>query len=322
MKVGIIGCGFVGSTAAYAMVLQGAVSEIVMVDVAPDLAQAQTDDISHAVPFSNAVQIRDGTFQDLSNARVVILACGVGQKPGEDRLQLLEKNVSIFQEVVPRVLSHAPDSVLLVATNPVDILTQMTTRISGLAPQRVIGSGTVLDTARFRTLLGEHLGVSSHSVHAYVLGEHGASEVLAWSSAMVGGIPLNDFAKQVGRRISHDVQTAIEEGVRRAADRIIKGKKATYFGIGAGLSRIVSAIRDNERAVLTVSSLAGTNEFGDVSFSLLRVVGSAGIVSTLLPNLSDGERGALHRSAQVLKEVIAGRSVQPPSGGDLKSGGK
>lgn len=304
------------------MVLQGAVSEIVMVDVAPDLAQAQADDISHAVPFSNAVQIRDGTFQDLSNARVVILACGVGQKPGEDRLQLLEKNVSIFQEVVPRVLSHAPDSVLLVATNPVDILTQMATRISGLAPQRVIGSGTVLDTARFRTLLGEHLGVSSHSVHAYVLGEHGESEVLAWSSAMVGGIPLNDFAKQVGRRISHDVQTAIEEAVRRAADRIIKGKKATYFGIGAGLSRIVSAIRDNERAVLTVSSLAGTNEFGDVSFSLLRVVGSAGIVSTLLPNLSDEERGALHQSARVLKEVFAGRSVQPPSGGDLKLGGK
>lgn len=304
------------------MVLQGAVSEIVMVDVAPDLAQAQADDISHAVPFSNAVQIRDGTFQDLSNARVVILACGVGQKPGEDRLQLLEKNVSIFREVVPRVLSHAPDSVLLVATNPVDILTQMATRISGLAPQRVIGSGTVLDTARFRTLLGEHLGVSSHSVHAYVLGEHGESEVLAWSSAMVGGIPLNDFAKQVGRRISHDVQTAIEEAVRRAADRIIKGKKATYFGIGAGLSRIVSAIRDNERAVLTVSSLAGTNEFGDVSFSLLRVVGSAGIVSTLLPNLSDEERGALHQSARVLKEVFAGRSVQPPSGGDLKLGGK
>ena len=307
MKIGIIGCGFVGSTAAYVMVFQGAVSEIVIVDVSPELAQAQADDISHAIPFSNPVQIRDGTFQDLTGARVIILACGVGQKPGENRLQLLEKNVHIFREVIPQVLSHAPDSMLLVATNPVDALTQVTTHISGLPPQRVIGSGTVLDTARFRTLLGEHLGVSSHSVHAYVLGEHGDSEVLVWSSAMVGGIPLTDFAKQVGRSISPDVQAVIEEGVRRAADRIIKVKKATYFGIGAGLSRIVSAIRDDERAVLTVSSLAGTNEFGDVSFSLPRMVGAGGIVSTLLPSLSGGERSALHKSARLLKDVIAGQ---------------
>ena len=307
MKVGVVGCGFVGSTAAYAMVLQRAVSELVMVDVSNELAQAQADDISHAVPFSNAVQIREGTYDDLDGARVVVLACGVGQKPGENRLQLLEKNIGIFREVIPQIISHAPDSILLVVTNPVDVLTQVTTHIAGISPQRVIGSGTVLDTARFRTLVGEHLGVSSHSVHAYVLGEHGESEVLAWSSAMVGGIRLNDFAKQVGRDIHSNVQTAIEEGVRRAADRIIKGKKATYFGIGAGVSRIVSAIRDDERAVLTVSSLAGTTEFSGVSFSLPRVVGTTGIISTLMPSLSGGERSALHQSVRILKGVIAGQ---------------
>lgn len=287
------------------MALQGAASEIILVDRNPDLAHAHADDISHAVPFSKPVRIQDGSFSDLAGARVVILSCGVGQKPGETRLQLMEKNSAIFREVVPRVVSQAPDAVILVATNPVDALTHAATQISGWPPERVIGSGTVLDTARFRFLLGEHLGVSPHSIHAYVLGEHGESEVLAWSSVRVGGLQLNDFATQVDRRLSSSDRSSIEDGVRRAAERIIKIKKATYFGIGAGLSRLVSAIRDDEHAVFTVSSLAGETEFGDVSFSLPRVVGAAGVLSTLMPKLSDDERNALHESARLMKAAAS-----------------
>ena len=186
MKVGIIGCGFVGSTAAYAMALSGVASNIVLVDINPKLAQAHAEDILHATPFSVAVRIAAGDYPRIEGAKVVVLACGVAQKPGETRLQLLERNVHVFQQVVPQVLKYAPDSILLLASNPVDIMTQVVTQLSGLSSQRIIGTGTILDTARFRTLLGEHLGIAPHSVHAYVLGEHGDSEVLSWSSAKTG----------------------------------------------------------------------------------------------------------------------------------------
>ncbi|HXK95314.1 MAG TPA: L-lactate dehydrogenase, partial [bacterium] len=254
MKIGIVGCGFVGSAAAYAMTLQGAASEIVMIDINAPLARAQAEDILHATPFASPVRITAGDYPQLAGAGLVILACGVNQRPGETRLQLLERNADIFKQVVPRVLESAPDTVLLIASNPVDILTHVVTQISGIPSCRVIGSGTILDTARFRSLLGEYLGVSPHSVHAYVLGEHGDSEVLVWSSAKVGGVPLYDIAEQAGKPIPGEIQARIDDGVRRAAYRIIEGKGATYYGIGAGLARIVKAIRDDERTVLTVST--------------------------------------------------------------------
>ena len=246
MKTGIIGAGWVGSTAAYAIAISGAAGEVVLVDVNAALAQAQAEDILHATPFAKPVRISAGEYGALEGAQTIILACGVGQRPGETRLQLLGRNARIFEEVVPKVLRHAPQALLIVATNPVDVMTQMVTHISGLAPSRVIGSGTILDTARFRSLLGEHIGVSPRSIHAYVLGEHGDSEVLVWSSATVGGLPLSDFANQIGRPVGGDIRAAIDEGVRRAAYRIIEGKGATYHGIGAGLARIVRAIRDDE----------------------------------------------------------------------------
>src|SRR5512143_226729 len=238
MKVGIIGCGFVGSTAAYAMALEGAASEIVLIDLNRQLAKAQAEDILHATPFARPVRIAAGDYPDLEEAGVVILACGVAQRPGETRLQLLERNAKVFEAVVPQVLEHAPDTLLVIASNPVDIITSMVAAISGLSPARTIGTGTILDTARFRTLLGEHLQVAPASVHAYVVGEHGDSEVLAWSSADVGGVPLLDFAHQVGRPVTEQARSAIDEGVRRAAYRIIEGKGATYYGIGAGIARI------------------------------------------------------------------------------------
>jgi L-lactate dehydrogenase len=226
----------------------------------------------------------------------------VAQKPGESRLKLLERNVNVFQNVVPRVLEHAPDSILLVVSNPVDIMTQVVTKISALPPERVIGSGTILDTARFRTLLAEHLGLAPHSVHAYVLGEHGDSEVLAWSSGKIGGVPVGEFAEQIGRPITDDVQAGIDDGVRRAADRIIAGKGATYYGIGAGIARIAKAIRDDEGAVLTLSNIEGLN---GASLSLPRVLKANGIEATIQPMLSNEEAEALKRSAAILKEAAA-----------------
>ena len=306
MKVGIIGCGFVGSTAAYAMAIMGAASELVIVDINPKLAQAHAEDISHATPFSAAVRVAAGDYPLLGGANVVVLACGVAQKPGETRLQLLERNVHIFQQVVPQVLQYAPETILLVASNPVDIMTQVVTKLSGLPSQRIIGSGTILDTARFRTLLGEHLRIAPHSVHAYVLGEHGDSEVLSWSSAKIGGVPLRDFAQQVGREITEDVKDRIDDGVRRAAYRIIEGKGATYHGIGAGIARIVNAVRDDEGAVLTLSNVAsGLEDLEGLSISLPRIINAGGIVETIIPSLSQEEQQALVNSAEILKEAAS-----------------
>lgn len=308
MKVGIIGCGFVGSTAAYAMALGGTASELVLVDLNQSLARAQAEDILHATPFGSPVRIAAGDYPALAGASVVVLACGVGQRPGETRLQLLDRNVQVFANVIPRVLQHAPAALLLVAANPVDLLTQAVTGISGLAPARIIGTGTILDTARFRTLLGEYLGVAPSSVHGYVLGEHGDSEVLVWSSARVGGVLLADFAGQTGRALTDEVKSGIDDGVRRAAYRIIEGKGATYYGIGAGIAKIVSAVRDDERALLTVSSVTrGLAEYEGLSLSLPRVVGAGGVLTTLRPDLSEQERSQLGKSAEILRE--AARSV-------------
>jgi L-lactate dehydrogenase len=304
MKVGIVGCGLVGSTAAYAMALEGAARDLVLIDLNPALARAHAEDILHATPFATPVRIFSGDYPDLRGAEAVVLACGVAQRPGETRLQLLERNAEVFRQVVARVMDNAPEAILVVASNPVDVMTQAVTRISGLPAGRVIGSGTILDTARFRALLGDHLGVAPQSVHAYVLGEHGDSEVLVWSSAKVGGVPVMDFAEQVGRPLTEEAKAGIDEGVRRAAYRIIEGKGATYHGIGAGLARILRAIRDDERTVLTLSCVSAAVEgVEEVSLSLPRVLGAAGIGDELRPALSGEEREALRRSAEILSEA-------------------
>ena len=300
MKIGIIGCGFVGSSSAFAIALVGAATELILIDLNADLAKAHAEDILHATPFSKPVRVAAGDYSTLKGAGLVVLACGVAQKPGESRLKLLERNVNVFQNVVPRVLEHAPDSILLVVSNPVDIMTQVVTKISALPPERVIGSGTILDTARFRTLLAEHLGLAPHSVHAYVLGEHGDSEVLAWSSGKIGGVPVGEFAEQIGRPITDNIKARIDDGVRRAAYRIIEGKGATYYGIGAGIARIAKAIRDDEGAVLTLSNIEGIN---GVSLSLPRVLKAKGIEATIQPMLSNEEEKALNKSADILREA-------------------
>lgn len=306
MKVGIVGSGMVGSAAGYALALRGGASEIAFVDYKAALAVAQAEDVAHAVPFAHPCKVRAGDYEVLEGADVVILAAGVPQKPGESRLSLLSRNAEVFSGVVGQVVKAAPGAILLVASNPVDIMTEVALRASGLPATRVIGSGTILDTARFRSLLGEHLGIAAQSVHAYVLGEHGDSEVLVWSSARVGTEAITRFAAQVGAAVTADVRDRIDEGVRRAAYRIIEGKGATWYGIGAGLARIVQAIRDDQRSVLSCSIVTpGFMGIGDLALSLPRVVGRDGVLTTLDPELSPDESAALRRSAEILRETSA-----------------
>lgn len=302
MKIGVVGVGAVGSTAAYAMAMKGVGNEIVLVDHNPKLAIAQAEDILHATPFSTPMKVRSGDYSDLKDAAVVVIAAGVSQQPGETRIELLARNAGVFATIIPEVLKYAPNTILLIATNPVDIMTQVATEISGLPRTRVIGSGTILDTARFRTLLGLHLGITPTSVHADVLGEHGDSEVLVWSGAKAGNTPLFTFAEQVSKPITDDVRKQIDHRVRYAAYSIIEGKGATNFGIGAGLSRIVKAITTNEHAVISLSivneEIVGVR---NTALSVPRVVGAQGIEATLFPSLDEQERAQLQSSAEALE---------------------
>lgn len=308
MKIGIVGAGMVGATAAYALALRGVGREIVLVDKNTKRAQAEADDIFHAVPFAHPLRVSAGDYRDLAGSSVVILAAGVSQRPGETRLQLLQRNAEIFRQVVPAVLEHAPDVVLLVATNPVDVMTHLAARFAGehgVPPDRVLGSGTTLDTARFRVLLGRHLGVDAQHVHAYVVGEHGDSEVLTWSLVTVGGMPLQEFARQHSITLDEAVQKEIDHRVRDAAYAIIEGKGATYYGVGAALARIVDAVVRDQRSILTVCTpVAEVLGVCDVTISLPHLVGGEGVLASFPLPLDEREQAALQASAEVVCEAI------------------
>lgn len=308
MKVGIVGTGFVGSTTAYALVMYGVGREIVLVDLNKDRANAEADDIRHAVPFAHPLEVHAGDYQDLKGCRVVAICAGVGQRPGETRLQLLQRNLEVFRAVVPNVLKHAPDAVLVVATNPVDVMTHVTAKFavkSGLSIGRVLGSGTTLDSARFRSLLGTHCGVDPHHVHAYVIGEHGDSEVLTWSLATIGGMPLESFARLRGIELTQEIRQDIDHKVRRAAYTIISGKGATYYGIASALTRIVKVILHDQRSILTVCAPAEeVAGIADVTVALPRLVGGDGVLETFSLPLDAEESGLLHNSAQVIRQVL------------------
>ncbi len=310
MKIGIVGSGLVGATAAYALVMRGIGREIVLVDRNMVRAQAEADDILHAVPFAYPMRVTAGEYADLKGCRVIIIAAGVSQKPGETRLQLLGRNAAIFRQLVPDILAHAPDAVLVVASNPVDIMTHLTARFAtarGVPPGRVLGSGTTLDTARFRALLGRHLGVDAQHVHAYVVGEHGDSEVLTWSLVAVGGIPLDKFCQERNVCVDQEVRDQIDQRVRRAAYNIINGKGSTYYGIGSALARIVDVILRDQQAILTVCApLSGIAEVENVTLSIPHLVGGNGILEGFpLPlGLSTEERDLLHRSAGIIRQAI------------------
>lgn len=308
MKIGIVGSGLVGSTAAYALVMRGIGREIVLVDANKARAEAEADDLFHAVPFAHPLDINDGDFADLKGCRVVIIAAGSNQKPGETRLQLLGRNAAIFREIVPNILEHAPAAVIVVATNPVDIMTHLTAHFArsfDVPSHRVIGSGTTLDTARFRSLLGRHVGVDSQHIHGYVIGEHGDSEVLTWSLATVAGLPLDEFCGKRGITIDQTVRDQIDHNVRNAAYHIISGKGATYYGIGSALARIVDVILHDQRAILTICTpVDDITGVANVTVALPHLVGGDGSLGSFSLTLSEDEQGKLHKSASLIRKLI------------------
>jgi L-lactate dehydrogenase len=308
MKIGIVGCGMVGSTSAYALVMRGVGREIVLVDLNRQRAEAEANDIYHSVPFAHPLTVRAGDYADLREARVIVIAGGVAQAPGETRLQLLRRNAAVFQQIIPSVLRVAPDARLLVVTNPVDIMTHLAARFAaefGVPHTRVFGSGTTLDTARLRALLGRHFDVDPQHVHAYVVGEHGDSEVLVWSQATIAGLSLEDFANVHGTTLTRDQRRQIDEGVRRAAYQIIAGKGATYYGIGTVVAYIVDALLHDRRAILTVCSrIEGVAGCEGVTLALPHLVGGDGVLTTIPLPLDDAEQTALRSSAAVLREAV------------------
>lgn len=308
MKVGIIGTGLVGSTAAYALVMRGVGREIVLVDLNRKRAEAEAADILHAVPFSNPLTILAGEYSDLAGAHVVVIAAGVSQRPGESRMELLARNAKVFRAIIPEVLKYAPEAVLLVATNPVDVMTHLAARYAadlGVPSTRVIGSGTTLDTARLKSLLGQELQVDPYHVHAYVIGEHGDSEVVAWSSATVGVVPLEEFCIQWDVCLDEEKRQQIGTQVRQAAYQIIEGKGATYYGVGSAIAKIVEVIQSNQRAILTVCTpLEEVAGVGDVTLSLPHLIGGAGIIHRLDIPLESDEAELLHKSASLIKSAI------------------
>jgi L-lactate dehydrogenase len=308
MKIGIVGSGYVGATAAYALVMQGVGREVVLVDKNDARAEAEADDIRHAVPFAHPLEIRAGGYEALDDCRVVLICAGVGQKPNETRLQLLQRNAKVFHEVVPAVLTNAPDAVLVVATNPVDVMTHLAVHYAaecGVSAGRVLGSGTTLDTARFRSLLGSYCKIDPQHVHAHVIGEHGDSEVLTWSLVTLSGMPLESFVKLRGIELSGPVRQKIDRQVRGAAYSIIKGKAATYYGIGSALARIVNVILHDQRAVMTVCvPMAEIADVSNVTLSLPRLLGGTGVLETFPLPLSKQEKTQLHESARVIRRAL------------------
>lgn len=308
MKVGIVGAGYVGATAAYALVMRGVGREVVLVDKNADRAVAEADDIRHAIPFANPLEVSAGDWDSLEGCRAVVLCAGVGQRPGETRLDLLKRNAQVFQEIVPEVLKRAEGAALVIATNPVDVMTQLAARFAaacGVPRERVLGSGTTLDTARFRSLLGAHCGVDPHHVHGYVVGEHGDSEVLTWSLVTVGGMPLEDFARLRRISLTDAVRQEIDQKVRRAAYTIIAGKGATYYGIGSALARIIEVILHDQRSILTVCTPADDVQgVRDVTVALPRLVGGAGVLQTFPLPLDPREQELLRASANVIRQAV------------------
>lgn len=304
VRVVIVGAGNVGATFAYALLFRGLAAEIVLIDANHARAEGEAMDLNHAEPFTHPTRIWAGDYDDCADAAIVVISAGAGQRPGETRLDLVRKNADIFAKIIPEVARRNPDGILLIATNPVDVLTQVSQKLSGLPPNRVIGSGTILDTARFRYLLGEHFGVEARSVHAYIIGEHGDSEVPVWSLANIAGLRLADYADLNG--IPHE-QSALDDIFRRTRDaayHIIERKGATYFAVAAGLMRIVEAILRDQHTVLSVSSLI-RDYYGidGLCLSLPTVVGRNGIERVLRLQLSESEQKALQHSADVLRKT-------------------
>ena len=308
LKIGVVGAGFVGATSAFAIVMRGVGREIVLVDRNEARAIAEANDIHHAVPFSNPLTVRAGGYPDLAGSRVVIIAAGVAQKPGETRLELLRRNSEVLRQVVPAILEHAPAAVLVMVSNPVDIMTHIAAHYAaafGVPASRVIGSGTMLDTARYRALLGLHYGIDPQHVHGYVVGEHGDSEVLTWSQTTIAGVHLGEIEKLGGKPLTSEEREDLDRRVRGAAYEIIAGKGSTYYGIASAVARLVEVLLHDQRAILTIASrIAGVPGFEGITFSLPHLVGGQGVIRPIPMSLAEEEAAALGKSAAVLREAV------------------
>ncbi len=304
-RIAIIGAGNVGATFAYSLLQSGLASEIVLVDANQAKAEGEAMDLNHAMPLARSTRIWAGSYTDCVGAAVTVIAAGTAQKPGETRLDLLQHNYDIFKQIVPEVVRHNPDGLLLIATNPVDVLSYASWKLSGLPSGRVIGSGTILDTARFRYLLSQHAGVDPRSVHAYIIGEHGDSELPVWSLANIAGMRLQDYCKMNCMDYRPDVFEEIFRQTRDAAYQIIARKGATYYAVANGLLRIVEAILRNQSTVLSVSTLIDHYyDIQDVYLSLPCVVENSGVRRFLHLTLNDSEIAGLQASARLLRKTI------------------
>lgn len=307
-RVAVVGTGFVGSTFAYTAVLSGVVSDLVLIDVNKAKAEGDAMDLNHGLAFAQPMRIWAGDYADTASADVIVVAAGASQKPGETRLDLVRKNMAIFRDIVGRIMEHHPKGIILIATNPVDILTYATLKFSGLPASRVIGSGTILDTARFRYLLGMYADVDPRSVHAYIVGEHGDSELAVWSLATIGPIPFAEFCWASEREYSDETVEGIFKGVRDAAYTIIEKKGSTYYAIAMGLQRIVEAVLQDQHSVLSVSTLLDDyHGISDICLGVPCIINRSGIDRVLELPFSVDEEAAFRRSADKLKEVA--RSV-------------
>jgi L-lactate dehydrogenase len=309
-KAAIVGCGFVGAASAFSLMQSGLFSEMVLLDADAEKAEGEAMDIAHGIPFAAPMKIYAGNYDDASDAAIIVVTAGAGQKPGETRLDLVQKNVKIFGSIIPEIKKRDYQGILLIVANPVDILTYTAVKLSGMPESRVIGSGTVLDTARLKYKLGEHLGVDSRSVHAFIIGEHGDSELPVWSSANVSGIALTDFCEMRGYHDHEKAMREIAEDVKNSAYEIIKRKKATYYGIAMSVKRICEAIMKDEKSILPVSGMMH-GEYGieGICLSTPAIVGRNGIVKKVPISLNETERKQLTESAATLAKTAEGLSL-------------
>ena len=307
-KVTIVGAGAVGATFAYALAQSGYADEIVLTDLNRELAEGHVLDLAHGLPYYQSIQIHTGDAEDYADSHVIVITAGASQKPGETRLDLLQRNAAIIENIMDDITARDSQAVIVLVSNPVDVLTYVAQRRAKLPPGRVIGSGTVLDSARFRYLLSQHCGIAVHNVHAYILGEHGDSEFAAWSMTHLAGMTIEQYCPICGKCEDWDEERrSIEEDVRRSAYHIIDYKGATYYGVGMALVRIVGTILRSEHAMLTVSTLL-SGEYGlqDVCLSVPCIVNEQGVERIIEAPLSMDEHKALQRSAGILQEALRG----------------
>jgi len=305
-KVTVIGAGFVGSTTAFSLMQSSVVNEIVLIDVNKDKADGDALDMRHGMPFIKPTKITSGDYNEAAGSEMVIITAGANQKPDETRIDLLKRNAAIFKGIIDSLKPHITDeTTLLVVTNPVDILTYLTYKLSGLPANKVIGSGTVLDTARFRYALSEHTGIDARNVHAYILGEHGDTEVAIWSATSIGSMSMEDYCADCDCCNGIN-KYKIYDDVKNSAYEIIQKKGATFYGVALAVKRIVECVLRDENSILTVSSLI-TNKYGidDVCISVPTVVGKDGVKKILEIKLTDSELSELQHSAKTLKEYIS-----------------